>query len=192
MNEEEIIALLKSGDHKAFEQLVKQYELKIYNTCLGFLQNETDAEDVCQEVFISVFRSIQNFKGQSKLYTWMYRIAVTNSLEFLRAKKRKKRFAFVENIFGDKSGEIKTEALNFYHPGIQLENKERAAILFQAIDQLPEKQKTAFILNKIDDLSYAEIAEVMNLSYSAVESVLFRAKQNLQKLLGNYYEKNEK
>jgi len=192
LNDEEKIALLKSGNQAAFEQLVKDNELRIYNTCLGLLQNEADAEDVCQEVFISVFRSIHKFKGQSKLYTWVYRIAVTHSLEFLRAKKRKKRFAFMEQIFGDKRGEIKTEALHFYHPGVQLENKERAAILFQAINKLPEKQKTAFILNKIDDLTYAEIAEVMNLSISAVESILFRAKQNLQKLLGHYYEKNEK
>ena len=75
---------------------------------------------------------------------------------------------------------------------MQLENKERAAILFAAIDKLPENQKTAFILAKLEDLSYSEIAEVMKITNSSVESLLFRAKQNLQKLLGAYYEKNEK
>ena len=94
MDEQATIKLLQLRDQAAFAQLIKEYQLKIYNTCLGILQNEADAEDVCQEVFISVFRSIHNFKGQSKLYTWIYRIAVTHSLEFLRAKKRKKRFGF--------------------------------------------------------------------------------------------------
>jgi RNA polymerase sigma-70 factor (ECF subfamily) len=93
LNEVEKIERLRAGDKEAFEHLVKEYQTKIFNTCLGLLQNEEDAEDVCQEVFISVFQSIGNFKGQSKLYTWMYRIAVTRSLEFIRSKKRKKRFA---------------------------------------------------------------------------------------------------
>jgi RNA polymerase sigma factor (sigma-70 family) len=192
LNESEKIERLKNGDQAEFEALVTEYQTRIYNTCLSLLQNEEDAEDVCQEVFISVFQSIGNFKGQSKLYTWMYRIAVTRSLEFIRSKKRKKRFAFFRQIIGDESGEIKTEAFNFYHPGVQLENKERAAVLFKAIDLLSENQKTAFILSKIEELSYAEIAEIMQVSVPSVESLLFRAKQNLQKILGNYYRENEK
>ena len=98
----------------------------------------------------------------------------------------------MQSIFADERGENKTEAIHFYHPGVQLENKERSAILFNAIDQLPDKQKTAFVLSKIEELSYLEIAEIMQLSVSSVESLLFRAKQNLRKLLANYYEKNEK
>ncbi|MEO6302159.1 MAG: sigma-70 family RNA polymerase sigma factor, partial [Bacteroidia bacterium] len=164
----------------------------VYNLCLKYLQNIEDAEDVTQEVFVTVHNSLHQFKGESKLSTWIYRIAVTRSLEFIRAKNRKKRFAFFQNIFSNEKGEIRTEAIHFYHPGTQLENKERATILFAAIDQLPENQKTAFILSKLEDLSYLEIAEVMKVSVSSVESLLFRAKQNLQKLLGDYYEKNEK
>jgi RNA polymerase sigma-70 factor (ECF subfamily) len=96
------------------------------------------------------------------------------------------------STFTNEKGEVKTEASHFHHPGVQLENKERATILFSAIDKLPENQKTAFILAKLEDLSYSEISEVMNISNSSVESLLFRAKQNLQKLLGAYYQKNEK
>jgi RNA polymerase sigma factor (sigma-70 family) len=192
LNEAEKIKRLKSGDASAFELFVKEFQLKVYNTCLGLLQNEEDAEDISQEVFITVFQSIRHFKERSSLSTWVYRITVTRSLEFLRMKKRKKRFAFFQTIFSDEKGEIRTQALHFYHPGVQLENKERAAILFKAIEQLPENQKTAFILHKLEELSYAEIAEVMKLSVSSIESLMFRAKQNLQKLLGRYYEKNEK
>ncbi len=192
LNEDEIVRALKAGNSSAYEMLVKTFQKKVYNTCLGLLQNEEDAEDICQEVFIAVFQSINQFKGEAKLSTWIYRITVTRSLEFLRMKKRKKRFAILQAIFTNEQGETKIQATNFVHPGVQLENKERAAILFKTIDKLPENQKTAFILHKVEDLSYTEIAAVMKLSLSSVESLMFRAKQNLQKLLGDYYEKNEK
>lgn len=192
LNEDEIVQGLKAGNNNAYELLVKTFQKKVYNTCLGLLQNEEDAEDICQEVFIAVFQSISKFKGEAKLSTWIYRIAVTRSLEFIRMKKRKKRFAIFQAIFTNEQGELKIQASHFVHPGVQLENKERAAILFKTIDRLPENQKTAFILHKVEDLSYSEIAAIMNLSVSSIESLMFRAKQNLQKLLGDYYEKNEK
>lgn len=191
MTEQARIEELKTGNEAAFRNLVEEFQKRVYNTCVGLLQNTEDAEDVTQEVFVSVFQSIHGFKGESRLSTWIYRIAVTKSLEFTRAKNRKKRFAFVQSIFSGE-GEIKTDTPHFYHPGVLLENKERAAVLFAAIDLLAENQKTAFILHKLEDLSYQEIAEVMNVTVSSVESLMFRAKQNLQKKLGDYYEKNEK
>jgi RNA polymerase sigma factor (sigma-70 family) len=123
------------------------------------------------------------------LTSWIYRIAVSKSLEFIRKQKRKKRFAFLQSLTGAEN--ISSDKNTFYHPGIRIENKELAAILFKAIDKLPENQKAAFVLNKVEDLSYAEIAEVMKLSLSSIESLLFRAKQNLQKLLSDYYEQNK-
>ena len=192
MSEEHFIARLKQKDEVAFRELVEQFGDKVFNTALGIVQHPEDAEDISQDVFIEVFHSIDHFKGESKLATWIYRIAVTKSLEFLRKKKRSKRFAFVQSIFGLESSLPEKDAPHFYHPGVQLENKERSAILFQAINSLPEKQKSAFVLHKLEDLSYAEIAEVMKISLSSVESLMFRAKQNLQKLLAGYYEANEK
>ena len=191
MEEKELIIALKSGQETAYALLVKQLSQKVYHTCLGLVQNVEDAEDITQEVFVGIYQSIHHFKEESKLSTWVYRIAVTKSLEFLRAKNRKKRFAFVQSLFSADNDQ-RTDIGHFYHPGVQLENKERAAILFSAIDKLSENQKTAFVLSKLENLSYAEIAEVMSSSVSSVESLLFRAKQNLQSLLGEYYEKNEK
>lgn len=192
MKDQEIIIQLKALNHKAFEELVNELHPKVYNTCLGLLQNEQDAEDTTQEVFIRVFQSIHTFKGNSKLSTWIYRIAVTKSLELIRTKKSKKRFAFLQPFLKNEGGEFKTESAHFYHPGVQLEEKERAAILFKAIDQLPVNQKTAFLLHKMEDLPYSEIAQIMRVSVSAVESLMVRAKQNLKHRLGAYYEKNEK
>ena len=188
----DLIRKLIEGDRISFENLVKQFKNKVFNTSLSILQNVEDAEDITQEVFVEVFQSVKNFKGESKLSTWIYRIAVSKSLEFLRWKNRKKRFGFMQSLLYNNLTETILEIPNFFHPGIQLENKERAAILFAAINKLPENQKTAFILHKIEGLSYAEVADVMHATVSSVESLLFRAKQSLQKLLGDYYEKNEK
>lgn len=189
MDEYHHIHLLQQGDEHSFRKLVSDYASKVFNTSIGIIQNQHDAEDVTQEVFTEIFQSISKFKGESKLSTWIYRITVSKSLEFLRKKKRKKRFGFIQELFADDSSLIVVP--DFYHPGVQLENKERAKILFAAIQKLPENQKTAFVLSKIEDLSYAEIADVMKTSLSSVESLLFRAKQNLQKLLGKYYTENK-
>ena len=192
MNEELLIAQLKEGSTHAFGIVVEEFKGVVYNTSLGIVQNQEDAEDISQEVFAEVYQSIKNFKGESKLSTWIYRIAISKSLEHLRRKNRKKRFAFVQSLFGAEGVTPIRDIPHFHHPGVQLENKERTAILFSAIDKLPENQKTAFILHKMEGVSYQEIAEVMKTSLSSVESLQFRAKQNLQKLLREYYEKNEK
>lgn len=192
MKDKEVILQLKARNQKIFEQLVRELQPKVFNTCLGLLQNEQDAQDTTQEVFISVFQSIHTFKGDSKLSTWIYRIAITKSLGLIRMKKRKKRFAFLQPFLKNEDGEFKSEVSHFYHPGVQLEEKERAAILFKAIDELPANQKTAFLLHKTEDLPYSEIAQIMNVSVSAIESLMVRAKQNLRRLLASYYEKNEK
>jgi RNA polymerase sigma factor (sigma-70 family) len=192
LNEEQFITRLRQKDEAAFTELISEFGNRVYNTVLGILQQSEDAEDVSQEVFIEVFQSIHQFKGESKLSTWIYRISVSKSFEFVRRRKRKKRFAVIQSLFGMESVLPSKEHAHFYHPGVQLENKERSAILFIAIDALPENQKTAFVLHKLEQLSYAEIAEVMKVTLGSVESLMFRAKQNLQKSLSDYYEKNEK
>jgi len=185
MDENELIENLKKNNQQAYKELVSVYSERVYNTLLGIVQNIEDAEDLTQEVFISIFKSISNFKGESKLYTWIYRITVSTALEYLRKKKTKKRFAFITSIFSE--NKPTQEIKDFEHPGILLENKERAQILFSAIEKLPDKQKTAYILSKIENLSYEEISKILEISISSVESLLFRAKENLKKLLYSYY-----
>ena len=108
-------------------------------------------------------------------------------MDHIRKKKRKKRFAFVQSLFGV-DNEVLHDPPDFHHPGISLDNKERAAVLFTAIDKLPESQKIAFNLHKIEALSYQEVSVVMKLSLSSVESLLHRAKNNLKRNLEDYYQ----
>lgn len=182
MNELELIQGLRNGDEPAFKYLVDNYQDRVFNTAIGIVQNAEDAEDVAQEVFIQVYRSIHSFKGESKLSTWLYRIATTRSLDLLRSRKSKKRFGFIQRMFGD-GNEPLHELPDFNHPGVALDRKENAAKLFKAIAQLPDNQKTAFTLHKLEDLSYQEISDVMQTSVAAVESLMHRAKQNLRKML---------
>ncbi len=153
----------------------------VYNVVLSFLQNTEDAEDITQEVFIEVYRSINKFKGNSSISTWIYRISVNKSLDFLRKKKRKKRFGIISSLFTneDKNKEI-IQIANFEHPGVLIEQKENAKLLFRLIDDLKDKQKTAFILFHIEDLNQKQIAEIMGISSKAVELLIRRAKIKLK------------
>jgi RNA polymerase sigma-70 factor (ECF subfamily) len=180
LTEQELIYGLRNGEEWAFRELVNRFQDRVFNTSLGLLQHSADAEDIAQEVFIQVFRSIKSFKEEASLATWIYRITVTKSLDQLRSKKRKKRFGFISSLFGADNKPL-YEPGEFNHPGVQLDQKEDAAILFSLIDQLPENQRTAFILNKVEELSYREIAAILNSTEPAVDSLLQRAKQNLRK-----------
>lgn len=187
VNESQLVALLKKKDNDAFKELVESMQGMVFNTALGILQDAQDAEDIAQEVFIKVLDAIHGFKEDSKLSTWVYRITVSKSLDLIRKRKRKKRFAFLQSLYSPHDESQIIDPPDFFHPGIKMENQETGSILFKAIQRLPENQKAAFILNKTENLSYGEIAQIMQLSESAVDALLQRAKQNLRKQLREYY-----
>ncbi|GIZ08850.1 RNA polymerase sigma factor [Flavobacterium sp. UMI-01] len=177
-------------NQESFPELYAQHKSLVYNVALSYVQNVEDAEEITQDVFVKLFQSIDTFKQQSSLKTWIYRITINKSLDFLKHKKSQKRFF----IFGKRSeNEYEIENVsNFEHPGVLLENKEKSKLLFEVVNELGENQKTAFILSKMDGLSNPEIATIMEMSISSVESLLFRAKDNLRKKLGNKFEEYRK
>ena len=189
MNQPELIVQLQQGDEQAFTKLVDEWQDMVYNTALGIVQHADDADDITQEVFIQVYRSVSSFKGDSKFSTWLYRITLGKALDHEKKKKRKKRFGFVQGLFGADEAE-QVHAVEFEHPGVQMEKKEKAHELFNALKQLPDKQRMAFTLHKLEGQSYQEIAEIMNTTLYAVESLMSRAKANLRKELKKYYENN--
>ena len=191
MTESEFIKQLINKSQLAYSSLLDDFQQKVFATCISFVPNTEDAEDIAQEVFVEVFNSIHKFKGDSKLSTWIYRITTNKCLEFIRKKNTKKRFAFLQSITGNAIPMDKTAYFTeMNHPGVVLENKETSETLFYAINQLPEAQRVVFTLHKIDGKSYKEISEITNKSLSSIESLMFRSKKSLQKLLENFYKNN--
>lgn len=179
---------IKAGDEQALEKLFLSLKDPLFNVALGYVRNTEDAEEILQDVFVEVFHSIETFKGDSSLKTWMTRITINKSLDYIKFKKRKKRFAFISSIFSKETGEVRIHGSDFNHPGVVMENNEKAKYLFEAIDKLPEKQREAFVLTKIEQMSQREAAEVLQVTEKALESLTQRAKENLRKLLADIYD----
>ena len=179
MNYEEIA----KGSPEAFKALVEQLSQDVIKTCYGFAGSRDDAEDIAQEVFIEIYKSIRQFRKDADLNTWIYRICINKSIDFLRRQKRKKRLADMATLFS-----LKSRPSN--NPHQQLEEEERKKILREQIALLPENQRITLILSRFDRLSNKKIAKIMATSESAIESLLHRARANLQKNLAKYFEKN--
>lgn len=189
MSDQELLEKIAKRDEQAFRMFVEKYHVLVLNVCNNILNDYDDSMDISQEVFIKIYESIDTFRGESKISTWLYRIAVNKSLNHLRSKKRQKWFSSLDAIFGDdsKKTDIKNPDLNI---GEQIELDENKKALQQAIAKLPEKQKTAITLNNFEDLPYKEISEIMEISVSEVGVLINRAKKNLQKLILDYYKNN--
>jgi RNA polymerase sigma-70 factor (ECF subfamily) len=168
------------------QQFVEEHQSMIYNVCFRLLGNQQDAEDIAQDVFVKAYEKYGLFKGESRVSTWLYRIAVNLSLNLL---KRRKRVRWMTLDFEKED----TEALPIHEPrsveqpDLELEQSELGLTLQEAIQSLPEKQKTAFILHKLEGLSHQQISEILDISISSVEARIHRAKQSLRKKLVHLY-----
>ncbi|MBP6089920.1 MAG: sigma-70 family RNA polymerase sigma factor [Crocinitomicaceae bacterium] len=189
MTEKELIEGLKQGEKFAFDLLVSTYSSFIYKICYSIVLRKEDAEDVTQEVFTKLYLNIHTFNEQAKLSTWMYRIALNQSNEFLRKSARKKRLHLKKTTSDLTSiaGIIPDKELL---PDKVLIEKEEFTIIHNAIQQLPENYKVVLLLNSIEGLSYKDLAEKIGYSIPATESLIYRAKQKLKVILTDYYEKN--
>lgn len=173
-----LIHKVAEGDKKAFALLYHSFSTKVYNTALSYTKNEEDAEEITQDVFMKIHKNASSFKGDSSLSTWVYRITINTSLNYT---KKKNRFKLFKSTFHD------IQTIDFNHPGVLLEQKDNAAILFKVMDCLPKNQKTAFILSYIEGLPRQEVADIMETSLKAIESLLQRAKKNLRLKLETIY-----
>ena len=192
MNEQELVKALISGQESAYRTVVNNYQLNVYNTCIGILHDEDAAKDISQDVFIELFRSVNKFRGDSKISTWLYRIAINKSLNYIRDNKKHSLVKSIQRFFNSNEREENIEIQDYSNisPIDMFEQEDHSTALQKAIDKLPTNQKTAFVLKNYEDLSYKEITEIMKLSMSAVESLIHRARTNLQKELADYYNRN--
>lgn len=191
MHESDLIKGLLEKDENSFRELIDTYQDKVFRTCIGFVHHQEDAEDLTQEVFIEIFRSIEKFRKESKISTWLYRIAVNKSLNHLKKRKQQSLIQSIQHFFDARKNEFSNNVkeISAQEKDV-LAEKETAKALNKALAGLAENQRIVFTLAKYDDLSYQQISEIMNISVSSVESLMYRAKQNLQKKLIHFYEKN--
>lgn len=186
MKDKKLIDALKRNDEAAFRKFVDTHRASVLRICTGFLHNSNDAQDVAQEVFIEVFRSAGRFRGDAKLSTWLYRIAINKSLNFIRSRKKHSILQRLESVTNNESTDIedKTEDDSGY--------EEKVVMLQKALNELNRNQQIAFILHKYDNVSYKDISGIMGISLSSVESLIHRAKTNLQKKLLKKIKKDNK
>lgn len=183
MNDNELMLRVKQGDEEAFRRIVEIHHKPIQNLCFRYLKSREDAEEIAQDVFIRLYKSADKYEARAKLTTYLFRIAVNLSLNRIRDRKWK-RFVSLD-FFRGVALENNPISADTHDPDSLLEQKEKQRTIRQAIDTLPTNQRTAVILKRFQELSYEEIAQVMGCSLSAVESLLHRAKQNLQKRLAH-------
>lgn len=174
------IKAILEGDQRAFKDLVDDYKVIVVNTCYAFVHDKEEAEDLAQEVFIQVYESLDKFRGECKLSTWLYRIAVNKAINYKKSVRyRMKRI----RLEGDSSISIASKDDLAQE---KIEKEEIISHLHQAIKNLPKRQRIALVLNKYEERPYKEVAEIMGISLASVESLLFRAKSYLEKYFSNY------
>ena len=190
MTENEIIDRIIGGERDLYRILVEEHQDMVFRTCMGFVHNKDDADDLSQEVFTQAYESLKKFKKESSFSTWLYRIAVNASLNKARKTGRSFVFQQIESLLGSvKQSPVEIVATNTEDPENIMIREENQRWLQRALDRLPENQRTAIVLSKYDDLSQKEISEIMNISEGAVEALIQRAKANLRKNLSVFSKK---
>ncbi len=170
----ELVNEFKNGNTSAFDEIVKRYQRKVYTLARRILGNHEDADDIAQEVFIKLFYSLNDFKGESSLFTWIYRITVNECKSFLR-KKKMKEFIQIEDV---------VNILRFGQtPEQELFDKEERSLIERAIEKLPTKQKMIFIMRFFEDLDYREIAKILNKPIGTLKANYFHAVKKIQKFI---------
>lgn len=181
--EKELIAKIGAGDHSAFKVLFDTYKSAIFNVCFRMLGNKQKAEDLTQDVFFQAYKSIKQFRSESRISYWLYRIAVNFCINHQKKKKRAQWLSLDILLESSKEKLSAITASSENSPDVLLEKREKKHIVQKAINSLPKPQRIAVILHRYEGLSYQEIAEVMECSVSSVESRLHRAKVSLAKKL---------
>ena len=178
----------QDGDDEAFTELVRRFERRIVSLAFRYVSTSADAEDVAQEVFLRVFRAKERYEPTARFTTWLHRIAVNVSLNQLRARRTRRPFSAEMPL--DESGERPLEFPSGEEAGPveHFANRETADVIQAALGALPERQRTAILLNKYQGLSYEETAAVLGLSLPAAKSLLTRARVNLRDRLLPYWE----
>jgi RNA polymerase sigma-70 factor (ECF subfamily) len=189
IDEATLVALSRTGDTGAFGELVRRYEGKIFRLAQHVTQNREDAEDVLQETFMKAYEHLDQFKGDSKFYTWIVRIAVNQALMKLRRRKTDKSVSLDETIDTGEDTVTREIAAWDENPEQQFSREELGGILDTAIQSLEPPYRSVFVLRDIEELSTEETADALGLSVPAVKSRLLRARLQLREKLTRFFKR---
>lgn len=181
--DDELILKAQEGDLRSFDLLVKRYQRKIYYLARRMVKSHDAADDIAQEAFINAYSSIKSFKIGYSFYTWLYRICMNLSINYLKRQK----FVIPESQFEEETSPLEREATGA-DPSNHLALKELEDKIEKATDLLPPKFKAVLVLRIYEDLSYEEIAKTLKISIGTVMSRLFRARERMQEMLKEYKE----
>lgn len=179
----ELVLAVLDGDASAYKGLVERYQARIYSVCFSMVRNPEDARDLAQDAFVKAYQNLSRFQLRSSFYTWLCRIAMNVSIDFLRRQKVRAAELFEDGIATKESGGVLSFGHQRENPAANLERKRLLERISQALEDLPEEQRQIVVLREIDGLSYKEIAEVLDIPEGTVMSRLFYARKKLQTAL---------
>jgi len=191
LTDEELVARARNKDFGAFEELVDRYDDKIYRLAFRFVRNETDAKEIVQDTFLSVWRKLDTFKGDAQFGSWLYRVAANAALMRLRAQRRHPEVSTEELPLDylDNYGHLPTPGENWAkRPDDELQSDELRRRIQQAVDELPEIYRTVFLVRDVEGLSTEETAEVLQISVPTVKTRLHRARLALRDTISRYFD----
>ena len=183
-----LVKRAKSGDYQAFDLLVLKYQSRLISTAFKFVKDVQIAEDIVQDSFIKAFKALESFREDSSFYTWIYRITVNTSKNFLVSKKRKSEL-LNSDLSEEASHEI--EPVEAYSPEDLLQATQLKKVITETIDQLGEDTRTALTLRELDGLSYEQIADVVNCPVGTVRSRIFRGREVIDEAISQYKQDNK-
>lgn len=181
----EMVERVLAGDDTAYRGLVEKYQERLYTMAYGVLRNREDARDVTQDAFIKAYRNLANFRKESSFYTWLYRIGMNLSIDMTRKRKRREASGLREDVATRNEEGAVHEMHHQDNPRRVIERRQLYAQIMDAMDQLPEDQKQVVLLRELEQMSYREIAEVMDVAEGTVMSRLYYARKKLQQLLAD-------
>lgn len=186
VSDKELIEMFKKGEEKAFEEIVRRYQKKVYNTIYRILGNPEDANDLAQEVFIRVYRKLHLFQGKASFSTWLFTITSNLCRDELRKRQRRLKIRSLSEPIRYKDGEIEQEILDESMTPERISiNRELRDEIQAVIDKLPDEQKEAIVLREFQGFSYEEIAEIVGVALGTVKSRISRARRNIREELSN-------
>ncbi len=178
--DQQLVERVQRGDKRAFDLLVLKYQHKIVGLVSRYLRDQDEVQDVTQEAFIKAYRALPRFRGDSQFYTWLYRIAINTAKNYLVSRARRPPDSDIDassGEFQDNSAVLR----DIKNPENELATSQLEAVIYQAIDDLPDELKVAVTLREFEGLSYEEIAEVMECPVGTVRSRIFRAREAIEK-----------